>query len=201
MAETISEKTVGNILIIQADSNPSLPNGLDAPMGSLATVLGVGDLWQKTGPDPVDWSIILAGTGTPSSIGSSNSEGVADLAARSDHVHSHADQAGGSLHALATSSDAGFLSASDKDKLDSIHVLKAYANQVLATAFAGNPKKASVVFTTPLPSSAYSITISSADTRVWTFEARTAAGFTINSNSAQALTGEVHWQAIEDYQG
>jgi hypothetical protein len=201
MALTVSEKTIGNILILQVDSNPSISDGAEAPMGSLATILGVGDLWQKTGPDPVDWSIILAGTGTPASIGSSNSEGVADLAARSDHVHSHADQAGGSLHVLATSSAAGFLSTSDKDKLDSIHVLKVYANKLLATAFSGNPKKAAVVFTTALPSSGYSLTATSADARVWTFENRTLAGFTLNSNSAQPLSGEVHWQAIEDYQG
>lgn len=202
MANIVSEKTVGNILILQVDADPSqLPDGAEAPMGSLATILGVGDLWQKVGSNPTDWAIILAGTGTPVTIGSTNQEGVADLAARSDHVHAHGDQAGGSLHALATTLVAGFMSDADKTKLDSIKVLKVYANTVLATAFSGNPKKAAVLFTTPLPSTDYTITITSADVRVWTFESKATTGFTINSNSNQGLFGEVHWQVIEDYQG
>ena len=40
--------------------------------------------------------------------------------ARSDHVHAHGNQPGGSLHALATTSTAGFMSPSDKDKLDNL---------------------------------------------------------------------------------
>jgi hypothetical protein len=206
MANIVSEKTVGNILILQVDADPSqLPDGVDAPMGSLATILGVGDLWQKVGANPIDWAIILAGTGTPVAIGATNQEGSADLAARSDHVHAHGDQAGGSLHDLATSLAAGFMSTTDKDKLDSIHVLKVYANTVLATAFSsailGAPKKSAVLFTTPLPSTGYTITITSADVRVWTFESKALTGFTINSNSNQVLSGEVHWQVIEDYTG
>jgi len=205
MANIVSERTIGNILFLQVDVDPSLPTGVEAPMGSLATILGVGDLWQKVGNNLTDWAIILAGTGTPVTIGSTNQEGVADLAARSDHVHAHGDQGGGSLHDEATTLTAGFMSTTDKDKLDSIHVLKVYANTVLATAFSsatpGAPKKAAVLFTTPLPSTAYTITITSADVRVWTFESKATTGFTINSNSNQVLSGEVHWQAIEDYQG
>jgi hypothetical protein len=206
MANIVSEKTVGNILILQVDADPSqLPDGAEAPMGSLATILGVGDLWQKVGANPTDWAIILAGTGTPVTIGSTNQEGVADLAARSDHVHAHGDQAGGSLHDLATTIASGFMSDIDKTKLDSIKVLKVYANTVVATAFSsgtpGAPKRAAVLFTTPLPSTDYTITITSADVRVWTFESKATTGFTINSNGNQVLSGEVHWQVIEDYQG
>ena len=206
MANIVSEKTVGNILILQVDADPSVgPDGVDAPMGSLSTILGVGDLWQKVGSNPTDWAMILAGTATPLSVGASNLEGSAHSAARSDHVHAHGDQAGGSLHALATTLVAGFMSESDKTKLDSIKVLKVYANTVLATSFSsatpGAPKKATVIFTTPLPSTDYTITITSADVRVWTFESKATTGFTINSNSNQGLFGEVHWQVIEDYQG
>ena len=47
--------------------------------------------------------------------------GVANFAARSDHVHAHGDQAGGSLHADVIASGAdGFMTGSDKDKLDNI---------------------------------------------------------------------------------
>lgn len=202
MANIVSEKTIGNILILQVDGDPSqLPDGAEAPMGSLATILGVGDLWQKVGINPTDWAIILAGTGTPVDIGSTNQEGVADLAARSDHVHAHGDQGGGSLHDEATTLSAGFMSPTDKSKLDSIVVVKIYANSVLATAFSGSPKRASVLFTTPMPSTNYTITVTSADVRVWTFESKAMTGFTLNSNSNQVLSGEVHWQVIEDYQG
>ena len=203
MANIVSEKTIGNILILQVDDDPSVTPGVDATEGSLATILGVGELWQKRGPNPTDWFIILAGTATPLSVGVTNAEGTATSAARSDHIHAHDDQGGGSLHALATDSVAGFMSATDKLKLDSISTAIVYANTLLATAFTGSPiiLKATVVFTTPLPSTDYSITITSADVRVWTFSNRTAAGFTLNSNSAQMLTGEVSWQVIMDYMG
>lgn len=51
---------------------------------------------------------------------SSNSEGAATSLARSNHVHSHGNRGGGSLHAVATSGAAGFMSAADKTKLDAI---------------------------------------------------------------------------------
>jgi len=46
--------------------------------------------------------------------------GVSDKVARADHVHAHGDQLGGTLHDEATTILAGFLSASDKVKLDAI---------------------------------------------------------------------------------
>lgn len=41
-------------------------------------------------------------------------------AARGDHVHAHGNQSGGALHALATTSAHGFMSSSDKSKLDGV---------------------------------------------------------------------------------
>lgn len=202
MAEIISEKTVGNILILQVDGVPSLTPGVEAPMGSLATILGVGDLWQKTGGNPVDWSIILAGTGTPVAIGSSNQEGSSDLAARSDHVHSHGDQGGGSLHAVATEAVAGFMSASDKTKLDGLGEsasLKMRIGVVSAVTFSGSPQRATVTFDTAMPSSSYAVTLTGADARAWTFESKTINGFVINSNAALSLTGEVQYHVIENF--
>lgn len=58
-------------------------------------------------------------TAAPVTIGTANVEGAATSLARSNHVHAHGDQAGGSLHALATTGVAGFLSAADKVKIDS----------------------------------------------------------------------------------
>jgi hypothetical protein len=49
---------------------------------------------------------------------SANAEGSATTLARSDHTHSHGARGGGTLHAVATTSVAGFLSAADKTLLD-----------------------------------------------------------------------------------
>ena len=57
--------------------------------------------------------------GAPVSVSdSTNSAGAAATFVRSDHVHAHGSRGGGSLHAAATPSVAGFMSAADKTKLD-----------------------------------------------------------------------------------
>lgn len=56
---------------------------------------------------------------TPQPVGTA-AVGNGTSAARDNHVHAHGDQAGGSLHAVATTSVPGFLSAADKTKLDSL---------------------------------------------------------------------------------
>ncbi len=193
MANIISKRTIGNILFLQIDSDPIL-TGAVAPIGSLAIIFGVNSMWQKIGEADTAWGIILAGTDTPLTISDTNAEGSATTAARSDHIHSHGDQLGGSLHALATTTSNGFMSANDKTRLDNIK-----SSKVLADAFIGSPKKYQVVFTSAMPSVNYTITITSADARVWTFENKTIDGFTINSNSNQLLVGEVHWQVVEEF--
>lgn len=55
----------------------------------------------------------------PLALGAAAS-GTSGQASRGDHVHPHGNQAGGSLHALATTSTPGFLSAADKVKLDTV---------------------------------------------------------------------------------
>jgi len=58
---------------------------------------------------------------TPQAIDSdAGAPGTSPDASRADHAHLHGDQEGGSLHAVATSSDAGFLSAADKARLDDL---------------------------------------------------------------------------------
>jgi hypothetical protein len=56
----------------------------------------------------------------PQSVGAVNS-GTSPVASRSDHVHAHGNQAGGSLHADAIAGGAdGFMTGADKTKLDGI---------------------------------------------------------------------------------
>jgi hypothetical protein len=71
-------------------------------------------------------------TAAPQTVGTSNAEGVATSLSRSDHVHSHGDQAGGTLHAAATTGTAGFMSSADKTAHDSV-----VANAVRDGDFAG----------------------------------------------------------------
>ena len=93
-------------------------------------------------PANVTKSIALAGTGTAMAredhkhdvttaaavelTDSTNAEGVATSLARSDHTHAHGTRGGGTLHALATVSVAGFLSAADKTKLDNLSTAEGF---------------------------------------------------------------------------
>ena len=51
---------------------------------------------------------------------STNAEGSSTSLARADHTHGHGNRGGGTLHAAATPSVAGFMSAADKAKLDTL---------------------------------------------------------------------------------
>ena len=51
---------------------------------------------------------------------STNAEGNSTSLARANHTHAHGDRGGGSLHADATPTVDGFMSAADKTKLDSL---------------------------------------------------------------------------------
>ena len=57
-------------------------------------------------------------TANVNTVGTSNSEGSAGTVARSDHTHSHGNQTNQNHHAVVTRSLNGFMSASDKAKLD-----------------------------------------------------------------------------------
>lgn len=51
---------------------------------------------------------------------STNAEGASTSFARADHTHAHGNRGGGSLHSAVTTSVNGFMSASDKTKLDAL---------------------------------------------------------------------------------
>jgi len=58
------------------------------------------------------------GVGAPSSVGTSNQTGTASTVSASDHVHDHGAQIEPTHHAVATGANNGFMSATDKTKLD-----------------------------------------------------------------------------------
>jgi hypothetical protein len=133
--------------------------------------------------------------GSAVTIGTANSAGSSDSISRADHVHDHGSQTTGSHHAVVTTSVNGFMSATDKTKLNAL-VMK--TGRVAFGTFAGSPKKATVTFTTPFASTSYNISLTGTDDRTFTYESKLAGSFVINTNSNQALTGEVSWQAILD---
>jgi len=69
---------------------------------------------------------------------------------------------------------------------------------VASGSFTGTPRTAAVTFVTAFTDNNYTVVLSGADKRTWSSEDKTAAGFTINSNASQALTGSVYW--IAEYQ-
>lgn len=85
------------------------------------SIAGFMSSTDKSKLDALPSNPASVGSVTPSPIGSA-AVGTATTAARSDHVHAHGNQAGGTLHAAATDSVAGFMSAADKTKLDDIDV-------------------------------------------------------------------------------
>lgn len=77
------------------------------------TITSHGSRHLPNGSDPLT-------TDVPVTISTANATGTANSFARSDHVHAHGNQAGGSLHSNATQSTAGFMSNTDKIFSDSI---------------------------------------------------------------------------------
>lgn len=56
-------------------------------------------------------------TATPQAVGLTGAAGTSSSASKADHVHAHGNQTGTSLHALASTSGAGFMSAAQFDLL------------------------------------------------------------------------------------
>jgi len=130
-----------------------------------------GDIAWNTNPtstsSPVGWVCITAGTpGTWAAFGAPNASsggsgsgpalsdaapqalgtaaaGTSEDASRADHVHAHGNQAaGGSMHAAATTSVAGFMSATDKTKLDGVATGATANTLAVGSTAPGNVTKA-----------------------------------------------------------
>ena len=96
-----------------------VPSHVSAAVGSLGTI---GFYATENHRHQVD-------VGPPVSIGTANSEGGNNTLSRSNHVHAHGTgHAGGAAHAEATTTEAGFLSPADKQKLDDGHGIQPGGN-------------------------------------------------------------------------
>ena len=116
-----------------------------APSGTAVAIGNSASEGSATSLSRSDHTHTVA-SGTPVTIGTANSAGAATTFARSNHVHAHGNQTSGTLHAAATTSVAGFMSAADKTKFDALPALAAApwkqtvrvattANGTLATAY------------------------------------------------------------------
>ncbi len=95
-------------------------NQTDPLMHALATEIAAGFM-SSADKTKLDGLSPFAGFGdTALTVGTVNDGGTADTGSRSDHVHAHGSQSDPALHAIATESDNGFLSSSDKAKLDGV---------------------------------------------------------------------------------
>jgi hypothetical protein len=63
------------------------------------------------------------------------------------------------------------------------------------STFTGSPLNYQVLFTSPFPSTNYSVTVTGGDARIWTVENITINGFIINSNSNTGLLYSTYWVA------
>ena len=66
------------------------------------------------------WGEVLTGVATPATLGTTNAEGSAQTAARGDHAHAHGQQTATNLHAAATQSGAGFMTATQAKALEGV---------------------------------------------------------------------------------
>ena len=208
-ASTLSAaSTHGNLLGLSIDDHQQylLVNGNRAMAGTLnmstnnitnlgtangVTIEGHASRHLPNGLDPITTATAIEITDT------TNSTGVQNSLSHSDHVHAHGNRSGGTLHAAATTSVNGFMSSADKTKLDAIgggRIIKSAL--VAAGSFAGNPKKYTVTFGTAFASTNYTISIIGVDSRTWSYESKTSAGFVINTHANAVLTGEVSWTCI-----
>lgn len=99
-----------------------LANGVAKPLRKTVNIIGA-TIVDNPGANRLDITITGAvpSSALPQALGAA-AAGAHTLFARDDHVHAHGTQAGGSLHALATTSVDGFFNHHDKAKLDAIDI-------------------------------------------------------------------------------
>lgn len=114
----VTDWQIGDWVISNGTSWDKIDNTEDTTLAS-TVVNGLMSAADKTKLNGIATSAAAVGSTVGTTIGTA-SAGVATTAARSDHVHAHGNQAGGTLHSNATTSTAGFMSNTDKVKVDNM---------------------------------------------------------------------------------
>jgi hypothetical protein len=113
--------TINNVTV-ETHASRHLPNGADPLTTGTAVSIGANNI---AGPG-IQNSLARAdhvhsvATAVPLSVANANSAGVSNALSRADHVHDHGDLTDPNDHAVATQSAHGFISSTDKTKLDGI---------------------------------------------------------------------------------
>jgi hypothetical protein len=134
---SVTDSVSGSVLLVGVLTDVSTTGLSPGPIYVSSTTPGALTNTPPTGPSlvqPVGSCLEVGVTGTlgvnilgyralsdedPLPLGAAD-PGTGSESAREDHVHAHGNQGGGSEHAVATTSVAGFLSATDKTKLDGL---------------------------------------------------------------------------------
>lgn len=148
-AATIQSNVVSNSklaqmpsLTIKGNNTGSTANALDLTETQVVTMFGGTPVTQipdqsNTAGTAIAFSradhVHNIPSGVPVQIGTTNVQGSAATFSLSDHVHSHGNQTVGTLHAIATPSTAGFMSTTDKIKLNAISAAPGTNNQILVS--------------------------------------------------------------------
>jgi hypothetical protein len=75
--------------------------------------------------------------------------------------------------------------------------LKEKSGVVPFASFTGNPKKATVTFSTAFADANYSPNVIGINSKAWSIESVTSGSFVINANANTAPTGNTYWTAIK----
>ncbi len=97
-------------------------HSLAAPAAPADVTKAAAAAGSATGPARADHKHDIT-TAAAVELAEANAEGAATTLARSDHTHDHGNRSGGSLHAVATGGANGFMSSTDKTKLDAAQSL------------------------------------------------------------------------------
>ena len=121
-SNTIVNAGTINSVSITAHASRHNPGGADAIATAAPAALLMGSVGVTGSAASVAVSdhVHPVSRGTPVSVGTANSAGTSSAFAGADHVHAHGIQTVDTQHALATTSTHGFISSSDKTKLDGI---------------------------------------------------------------------------------
>lgn len=134
----------GDATLLAAQTAHFGAGGSTHPVAIASGAAGFMSGADKSKLDGIAASAAAVGGSTPAAVAASGSTGVATTASRSDHVHAHGDQAGGTLHADASETADGFATTADRVAITDL----ARVRELLAQAAAPiDPDSANVVET------------------------------------------------------
>lgn len=113
-----SGMTIGDALYVSASTAGAFTNTLPSGPHQVQHIGRVFDVDSTSGVIQTEINEYTRFSNDNAQTIGSASSGTSPKVSRADHVHDHGDQPGGTLHAAATQSSNGFLSSSDKSKLD-----------------------------------------------------------------------------------